>query len=184
MSVTFFGLPLSLASAVDHLWQSTIVAVIALLVVLLLRRNRASLRYWIWFAASMKFLLPFALLMQAGQALRPAKAASARIVAFTETVDQIAQPFSQLRPSPPHVLTFADQLRAWLPYALLALWLAGFFAVVLYWWRRHRRILGALRAASPSTIQAEIPVLAAASSLEPGVFGLFRPVLLLPAGIA
>ena len=42
----------------NHLWQSTLFFVAAWPLTLALRKNRASVRYWIWFAASMKFLIP------------------------------------------------------------------------------------------------------------------------------
>ena len=48
--------------AADHLWQSTLCAGAAALLTLMLRRNQARLRYLVWLAASLKFLLPFALL--------------------------------------------------------------------------------------------------------------------------
>ena len=53
----------------DHLWQSTLVAAALGLMTLLFRRNRASLRYALWFAASMKFLVPFSALTVLGAAL-------------------------------------------------------------------------------------------------------------------
>ncbi|MGC1301618.1 MAG: hypothetical protein WA840_04515, partial [Caulobacteraceae bacterium] len=58
-----------IAALLDHLWQSTLFAVFAGALTLTLRRNRAHLRYRLWFAASMKFLLPFALLTAAGAQL-------------------------------------------------------------------------------------------------------------------
>ena len=47
----------------NHLWQSTLFAAVAGLLTLLLRKNHAGARYWLWMAASMKFLLPFSLLV-------------------------------------------------------------------------------------------------------------------------
>jgi uncharacterized protein (TIGR03435 family) len=44
---------------VNHLWQSTVVTVIAWLLVLALRGNQARTRYWVWMIASIKFLVPF-----------------------------------------------------------------------------------------------------------------------------
>lgn len=42
-----------MAGAVANpLWQSTLFAAAAGLVALALRRNRASVRYWVWFSAS------------------------------------------------------------------------------------------------------------------------------------
>ena len=52
----------------DHLWQSTMVAGIAGLLTFVLRTNSARLRYSIWFAASLKFLVPFSLLISLGGA--------------------------------------------------------------------------------------------------------------------
>src|SRR5690606_23122763 len=60
-----------LTAAVDHLWQSTLVALAAAAIVLALRRRGAHVRYWIWFGASMKFLIPFALLIALGEQLAP-----------------------------------------------------------------------------------------------------------------
>src|SRR5690349_15984327 len=49
----------------DHIWQSTICAVAAAVLALMFRRNSASVRYWIWFAAAVKFLVPVAALTAA-----------------------------------------------------------------------------------------------------------------------
>lgn len=54
------------AALVNHLWQSTAVVVIAWLLAAALKKNHARVRYWVWFAASVKFLLPFSLLIAAG----------------------------------------------------------------------------------------------------------------------
>src|SRR5207253_243536 len=58
-----------------HLWQSTLFAVIAGLLTLAFRKNRAQVRYWLWLSASLKFLVPFALLMSLGNHLGWAPAA-------------------------------------------------------------------------------------------------------------
>ena len=50
----------------NHLWQSTVFAILAGLLALAFRKNRAKVRYWIWFSASVKFLVPFALLLTLG----------------------------------------------------------------------------------------------------------------------
>ena len=46
----------------DHLWQSTLFAAAAGLLTLALRGNSARVRHYLWFAASAKFLVPFAAL--------------------------------------------------------------------------------------------------------------------------
>jgi len=54
-------------TVLDHLWQSTLVAGAIAILALIFRNNSASVRYWLWFAASLKFLLPFSLLAQIGR---------------------------------------------------------------------------------------------------------------------
>src|SRR5438876_12089062 len=54
----------------NHLWQSTIFAFVVALLNAALRENRAHVRYWLWFAASLKFFLPFSLLASVGSQLR------------------------------------------------------------------------------------------------------------------
>src|SRR5581483_11985090 len=53
----------------NHLWQSTLIAVAAGLLTLLLRKHNARARYWLWLAASLKFLVPFSLLVALGDRL-------------------------------------------------------------------------------------------------------------------
>ena len=61
----------SLKSALlNHLWQSTLVVGAAWLLVLALRKHHARVRYWVWMAASVKFLLPFSLLTAVGEWMR------------------------------------------------------------------------------------------------------------------
>ncbi len=63
------------------------------------------------------------------------------------------------------------------------LWACGFAAVVLIRIRGFLRIRAAVRASSPMSVVTWIPVRSSPGLLEPGVTGLFRPTLLLPAGI-
>ena len=59
----------------------------------------------------------------------------------------------------------------------------GFFGVACIWWVRRRRIGAVVRAGTPVDMKIPIRPVRTRSSLEPGVFGVFRPVLLLPEGI-
>ena len=63
-----------LTEIVNHLWQSTLVAAAIAVLAALLRNDGAHVRYWLWWAASAKFLVPFSLLMLLGGALRDAGA--------------------------------------------------------------------------------------------------------------
>ena len=59
-------IPAQLQPLVDHVWQSTLFAVVAGALTLGFRNNRAQVRYCLWFAASLKFLIPFSLLVGVG----------------------------------------------------------------------------------------------------------------------
>ena len=50
----------------NHLWQSTVFAFAVALLALAFRKNRAEVRYWMWLSASLKFLVPFSLLIGVG----------------------------------------------------------------------------------------------------------------------
>ena len=58
-------------AVLDHLWQSTAFALLAPVVAFWLRPNRAHVRYLVWLVASIKFLIPFSVLIDAGSRLRP-----------------------------------------------------------------------------------------------------------------
>ena len=64
-----------IAALTNHSWQSTLFAIAAGLLTLILRKERAGIRYWIWFSASVKFLLPFSLLILLGSYLGSVPAA-------------------------------------------------------------------------------------------------------------
>jgi hypothetical protein len=63
----------------NHLWQSTLCVVFAGLLTLILRKNHARARYGLWLAASVKFLIPFSLLVGIGSHL-----ARPRVLSQTE----------------------------------------------------------------------------------------------------
>ena len=58
-----------IALLLNHLWQSSLCLGAAGLMTLALRRNSAHVRFWLWFAASIKFLVPFAALTALGATL-------------------------------------------------------------------------------------------------------------------
>ncbi len=80
---------------INHLWQSTVFAVMAGLLTLAFRKNRAQVRYWLWFSASVKFLLPFSLLLTLGAYLGRSRPItdSLAVPAITYTVVEVAEPF-------------------------------------------------------------------------------------------
>jgi bla regulator protein BlaR1 len=164
----------------NHLWQSTLFAGLAGLLTLALRNNRAQTRYAIWLAASIKFLIPFSLLAGIGSHFQwPAKPAIVQS-GFSAVVEQVSEPFTVEAP------VAAGSVRAkvdLLPRLIWLAWACGFLAIVMSWSRRWRQIHAGIRPAAPRDLGLPIPVKSCHTSLEPGVFGVFRPVLLLPEGI-
>jgi bla regulator protein BlaR1 len=171
----------------NHLWQCTVFAGIAGLLTLLLRNNRAHVRYCLWLAASAKFLIPFSLLMLAGGLVggfagrhSVAVPAPARVPVL---VEQVNEPFVAEVPLGAEATPNASKSGILVASILAALWAIGSCTLVFSWWARWRRIRVAVRAGSPVPLGIGIPALSSASILEPGVFGVFRPVLLLPDGV-
>jgi uncharacterized protein (TIGR03435 family) len=165
----------------NHLWQSTLFCCVVAVLTLMLRRNRAAVRHRLWLAASVKFLIPFSLLVSIGSQIDWRKP-PAVVQPQVSAVEQISQPFTPQEPTPLLVSVPAAPSR--LPAILFLLWLCGFAAHSLAWWRRWRRVRAALRMASPLDLDLPIPAMSTLSRLEPGVFGIFRSVLILPEGIA
>src|ERR1044071_4830851 len=106
----------------NHLWQSTIFAAIVAAASFALRRNRARVRYWLWLAASLKFLVPFSLLIVSGARLKLPPVAPA---ATATQGEQISFPFEPVSLPP----TTASR---W-PSVLLAVWAAGALWFAALW---------------------------------------------------
>lgn len=176
----------------NHLWQSTVFVAVAALVTLVLRSNGAHVRHAVWTIASVKFLVPFSLLMSLGGALPawtlPAPTVSKASGAVTAArdisvaVDRLAQPFA---PRTIAVVLPASTAQSPVPIValLVAAWALGFLAVVAMRVGGWRRVRAAVRASVPLHLPGPYPVRSAPGLLEPGVVGIRRPVLLLPAGI-
>jgi uncharacterized protein (TIGR03435 family) len=166
----------------NHLWQSTLCSVVAGLLTLMLRRNHARIRHSIWLAASVKFLVPFSLLVAAGSQLQRS-GASPPPPQLKMAMEEISQPFTMAGPR----TTSAAVVHlppTQIPTILLMVWLCGFSGLVFSWGLRSRRVRSGLRGALPLDLSVPITTLSSAACVEPGVFGVFRPVLVLPEGIA
>ena len=139
--------------------------------------------------ASLKFLVPFSLLIAAGEFLRARMAAPIQQPAFADMMEQFTQPFAQTSASATatssiaaHVGTASTNTEFW-PVLLLAVWLCGALVIVFSWTRSWWKVRNLVRASSPMTLLTKVPVLSSPDLLEPGIFGIVRPVLLLPKGI-
>ena len=174
-------IPASLSPLANHLWQSTLFAAVAWLLTLTLRKNRAAVRYGLWLAASIKFLVPFSLLVSAGSQLGFPNAPSIAEAPFSLVMEQISQPFAAPTRSLSKVAAASSNP---IPMMLFAVWLGGFTLCALLWFRSWRRLRSALRSATLLGLDLPIPVMASPTRLEPGLIGIRKPILLLPEGIA
>ncbi len=188
----------------NHLWQSTlVVAAVAGFLTLALRRNRPEVRYALWLAASLKFLVPFVLLLALGAQFgwrSHTPATPSQVALVLESVDTMTQPFSTVTKGGggsfpgPWIMTRVGSI------VLAAIWFCGCAAILANWLGRWRRVAAAVRAASPvehgrdldalrrleaiAGITRPIPLVSSNIAIEPGVFGIVTPVLLWPHSIA
>jgi beta-lactamase regulating signal transducer with metallopeptidase domain len=185
---------------VDHLWQTTLSTVAVALLALAFRRNRANVRYWLWLAASMKFLVPFAALTALGGMLNWGPALPAAPPELARALEAVSQPFTL-----PAFATVGASVTATpdgdgsLVAALAVIWLVGcvtLFGTWLFQWRRMSTLAATAAPITSGPVPAAlhrleaiagltrpIAVVASTASIEPGVFGIRRPVLLWPPGI-
>lgn len=174
-------IPAEFAPLAGHIWQSTLFAAAAVLLTLALRRNHARVRYAILLIASYKFLIPFSWLVSLGREFewRSVPAALPHAVSTVTGVigaPAFLMPAVAAKPAPDHL--------AALPLIIWAVWGCGSLVIVAGWAREWLRIRAMIRAATPLPFALPIPVVSVPSRIEPGVFGIFRPVLLLPEGVA
>jgi bla regulator protein BlaR1 len=184
----------------NHLWQSTLFAVAAGLLTLVLRKNQARARYWLWLAASLKFLLPFSLLISLGSGLPWSRGTAGSDTGLYFVIEQVSQPFTHKAISQSASQAFFASLINLLPALLAVAWICGFTVVLLVWLARWRRVSAAMKNAVPlqegrevetlrrmeraGGMRKKIEILLSRASLEPGILGIVRPVLVWPEGIS
>jgi bla regulator protein BlaR1 len=180
----------------DHLWQSTLFAIAAGLLTLAFQKHRAAVRFWLWFAASLKFLVPFAAFVALGTALSPwfAPRPSQRDVSII--IQATSQPFSQTLFAAADAGASNSVAMIRLAPLGLVVWAIGFVAVLGAWTLKWRRVTALIRHAVPLESGPELTILrdlerragvgssiramSMGGSLEPGIFGVFKPVLVWP----
>ena len=172
---------------VTHLWQSTLFVGAAWLLTLALRKNRAHVRHWVWFASSAKFLLPFSVLAELGS-LVPRHAALPVRPGWVLAVAQIGESLTTPPAAAARAAVTAEGVHGnYLAAAALAVWACGFTAIAVCWLGRWWRVRALWRTATPlgapGSAKCAVPVMSSPGLVEPGVFGILRPVLLLPEGI-
>src|SRR5690349_20158993 len=106
----------------NHLWQSTVFAIAVWLVTLALRKNSAAVRHRLWFAASLKFLIPFSALFAIGSQFQWRTATPAITVAIPASIIEIGQPFEPSTLSHP-VTAITPPRTSLMPVILFAIWM-------------------------------------------------------------
>lgn len=180
----------------NHLWQSTIFAAAAGTLILALRRNHARTRFWIWWVVSVKFLIPFSLLVAAGTQLHSAsrrepQPSPAPLLIMEQLTEPVA---SDSRPAVvPAVTPALDPV----PILFLTAWAVGSGALLVRWgirWSRARVKVGrgeptreaqVLRRLEHETgMRRQTAIVSSTAALEPSAVGLFRSVLVWPSGLS
>ena len=169
---------MTIESIINHLWQSSCFALLAGICAFVLRRNSPKLRYWVWLSASLKFLLPWVLLVSLGSLVPWPRHRVAFVAtsAVSGVLVRIAEPFSvnSYAVAPARVQTH------WGVTAVVFLWAAGFVAIGFRIFRSSRSVWAMLRRAYPVQVPVGVPAVIAPSADAPGIVGFLRPVLVLP----
>ncbi len=100
---------------------------------------------------------------------------------ITLAMEQVTQPFSETAPFVSSTPRFD-----WMPVALFAVWLCGLTGIALLRLNSYRRIRSAVHSSTLIELpglDARVDVRTSPGLLEPGVVGIFHPVLLLPANL-
>ncbi|MGH9415543.1 MAG: hypothetical protein ACRD01_02850, partial [Terriglobales bacterium] len=107
---------MNLTILLNHLWQSTAFLAAAAILAWALRQRAARVRFWVWMAASLKFLVPFGALTALGGwlgALVPAGAGAAAVSAAPVLAKTAAQLQVWIAPAPAATATAAAGLSLW-----------------------------------------------------------------------
>jgi uncharacterized protein (TIGR03435 family) len=190
-----------MADIINHLWQSTLFAGVVALLAVAFRRNQARIRYWLWLTASMKFMVPFATLADLGSRVNwldaPPSDLGSRLdwlpalpplasTAVSSTLLGVGQALTESAPELPAGLPVSASSDS-LGLVLAGVWIGGFVAIVASrtraWWRIRAAVRASVDWDGTTQAPAGVRLRVTSSLLEPGVVGLWRPVILLPAGI-
>ncbi len=162
---------------VNHLWQSTALTATVAMAAWALRRNSPRARYWLWLAASVKFLLPFSWLVSTGTHVQlPPDTPSLPAL----TVNRISNTFAPVSALPAAVP--AKTNFEW-PLAPGLAWLGGGLLLAARRYRQWRMLHRLAQGARRLPCDCGIPVFSCDARIEPGVFGTVHPVLLVPEGL-
>jgi TonB family protein len=191
----------------NHLWQTTLIAFVAWVLVSLLRRATSRARYLIWMIAFVKFLFPSALLIIAIESCG-FDLSKPQTYTGVEIFSQIAQPVALAGTDSEAARIGASSLIASPAgqsghgelYCLLTIvWFLGSAVLFARWLTLRRRFARALKAGSeiamgPAAValrrakawlslKREIRLIESSQICGPGVWGAWRPVVVFPKGL-
>jgi hypothetical protein len=169
------------AVLLNHLWQSTLAGLVVWLACATwLKRYRPRLRFAVWMVASVKFLVPFSILLAAGQSV-----ATPTVFPPSQSqqiFDLVTSP-APLIAAAPFTPTSAPQAptdwQRWLIALLLVVWAGGALLIAARWLAQWWRIRQLLRTSAPAGDYHGVPVRRSAAMqerrIEPGAVGASNP---------
>jgi hypothetical protein len=114
---------------VNHLWQSTVVVLMAWA----LRKNHARVRYRVWVAASVEFLVPFSVPISAGEWVRPLVPVTAVArPAIAKAIEGVTLAFDQTHFVDTGSSPMTTRHRNWLAVMLIVVQGCG-VSIVAFW---------------------------------------------------
>ena len=186
----------------NHLWQATVISLIALAAAWLLRNGPGRVRYAVWLIASATFILPSTLAVQLAHALG---IDFSFLLALNEGPSDGATVFFQLTAPILQINDYRGAANSAARHnelfcALTVVWLTGSVVLLAMWFRRRlrfRRVLRATALADPSRellalervrswmgIKRDVRLSILPGTVEPGVWGVWRPRVFLPQSMA
>jgi len=189
-------------SAVTHIWQSTAFAVGVWTLTFAMHGRAARVRFSLWMAASIKFLVPFALFVALGSHWHGTDSRLSADPRFSAVVQRIEQPFAVVPFQTPDLPITSHGDADWRRISMLLSggWLIGSFLMLVrfarQWWVAHSLV----KDSSPlqhsrevdawdltmakARIRRPISIIGIRKRVEPGIFGVRRPVLMWPLGLS
>lgn len=189
----------------DHLWQTTLFALVILVASFALRRGPARLRHNFWLLASAKFIIPAALLVFSAQQAGIDSLPFFRSASDTEqnafVVTDVTQPIAALALNyEVTVVATTPNDRREIYLALTLVWFAGCLTLLSVWGIRRRQFWRSLnlghrvlagrewqileRARQTLRLKKDVGLVISPLQIEPAVWRVWRPVVVMPNSIA
>lgn len=188
-----------------HLWQATLFGGAICCLTALLKRAPARVRYSLWLIAAAKFVVPSALFVYLVKwsGLDLSSLFSHVQTPVAPVIYRVAEPVFQFTETAGTSSAQNASVVSWHQdiYSLLTLvWLAGCALLLARWWVRRRRIVHCLCEVETTIgerearvteslrrrlgIKREVRLIASTRIESPSVWGVWKPVLLLPTNFA